>query len=82
MFAAFQLFFVILFSAASDVALVVLHSKEVLMKPSDQILTLSNVDFRKLGIIVDMGFISAKGIISNDLTYNGVKQLVSFINKF
>jgi hypothetical protein len=46
------------------------------MKPSDQILTLSNVDFRKLGIIVDMGFISAKGIISNDLTSNGVKQLV------
>ena len=68
--------------AAPDVALVVLHSKEVLMKPSDQILTLSNVDFRKLGIIVDMGFISAKGIISNDLTSNGVKQLVGFINKF
>ena len=68
--------------AAPDVALVVLHSKEVLMKPSDQILTLSNVDFRKSGIIVDMGFISAKGIISNDLTSNGVKQLVGFINKF
>lgn len=67
--------------ASSDVALVVLHSKDVL-KPSEQILTLSNVDFRKLGIIVDMGFISAKGIISNDLTSNGVKQLVGFINKF
>ena len=81
MFAAIQLYFVILFSAASDVALVVLHSKEVL-KPSDQILTVSNMDFRKLGIIVDMGFISAKGIISNELTSNGVKQLVGFINKF
>ena len=81
MFAAVHLFSVILFSASSEVALVVLHSKEVL-KPSDQILTLSNMDVRKLGIIVDMGFISAKGIISNDLTSNGVKQLVSFINKF
>ena len=81
MLAVAQLLFVILFSASSDVALVVLHYKEVL-KPSYQILTLSNMDVSKLGIIVDMGFISAKGIISNDLTSNGVKQLVGFINKF
>ena len=66
-------------TVSSDVGLVVLHPKEV-KKPSDQILTLP--EFKKLGIIVDMSFISAKGIISNDITASAVKQMVGFINKF
>ncbi|XP_071162663.1 putative leucine-rich repeat-containing protein DDB_G0290503 [Mytilus edulis] len=65
--------------AASDVALVVLHSKEI-KKPSEKILT--EPDFKKLGIIVDISFLSAKGIISNDTTDNAIKQLSAFINKF
>ncbi|XP_052106070.1 putative leucine-rich repeat-containing protein DDB_G0290503 isoform X2 [Mytilus californianus] len=64
---------------ASDVALVVLHSKEI-KKPSEKILT--EPDFKKLGIIVDISFLSAKGIISNDTTDNAIKHLSAFINKF
>ena len=51
--------------ASSDVALVVLHSKEV-KKPSEKLLT--EAGFKKLVIIVDMSFLSAKGIIENDVT--------------
>ncbi|CAC5407923.1 unnamed protein product [Mytilus coruscus] len=65
--------------ANSDVALVVLHSKDI-KKPSEKILT--EPDFKKLGIIVDMNFLSAKGIISDDVTDKAIHQLVGFINKF
>ncbi|VDH91965.1 Hypothetical predicted protein [Mytilus galloprovincialis] len=65
--------------ASSDVALVILHSKEI-KKPSEKILTES--DFKKLGIIVDINFVTAKGIISNDGTDKAIHQLVGFINKF
>ncbi|CAC5374213.1 unnamed protein product [Mytilus coruscus] len=65
--------------ANSDVALVVLHSKEI-KKPSEKILT--EPDFKKLGIIVDINFVTAKGIISDDVTDKAIHQLVGFINKF
>lgn len=67
------------FSAAPNVALVVLHAKAI-KKPSKHIIT--ELEFKKLGIIVDMSFLSAKGIISNELTDDAIKQLVEFVNRF
>lgn len=66
-------------SAAPNVALVVLHSKAV-KKPSKQIIT--EPDFKQLGIIVDMSFLTSKEIISNELTDDAIQQLVEFLNRF
>ncbi|CAG2253405.1 unnamed protein product [Mytilus edulis] len=63
----------------SDVALVVLHSKEI-KRPSEKMLT--EPEYRKLGIIVDISFLSAKGIISNDVTDKAIHQLVGFLNNY
>lgn len=39
-------------------------------------------DVKNLGIIVDMSFLTAKGIISDELTGNAIQQLAEFIRGF
>lgn len=39
-------------------------------------------EFKRLGVIVDISFLSANGIIQNELTSTAVDQLIQFINNF
>ena len=66
-----------------DVALLVFHHKEAHALPSqtsDKILTGS--DFNHLGTIIDLAFLSQKGIYECEMNTVGIERVVSFLLQY
>ena len=66
-----------------DVALLVLHHKEAHALPSqtsDKILTGS--DFSHLGTIIDLAFLSQRGIYECEMNTVGIERVVSFLLQY
>lgn len=68
---------------AKDVALLVFHHKEVHALPSqtsDKILT--GADFSGLGSIIDLAFLSGRGIYECELNTVGIERVASFLLQY
>lgn len=75
---------IILFKfVAKDVALLVFHHKEAHALPSqtsDKILT--GADFSGLGSIIDLAFLSQRGIYECDMNNVGIERVASFLLQY
>lgn len=68
---------------AKDVALLVFHHKEAHALPSqtsDKILT--GADFSGLGSIIDLAFLSQRGIYECDMNNVGIERVASFLLQY
>lgn len=74
--------FVFVISVTSNMALLVLHPKPSHALPSQaSYRLLTGQQYKDLGAIFDMAFLSDKGIYSCEMNENSITQIIKFIRK-